>query len=102
MTVNSSYQGPPPLDSTTSKARREDPQISLHALSNIFFAPQTLKLISCITNCRVIVFVHIDTTHNFMYRRVVEETNCYVYAAHGFRIMTAIGGMMKWRGNVTM
>jgi hypothetical protein len=89
---------PPTQEETTLQAPCEEPQISLHALS-IFFAPQTLKLIGYIKNHKVIVLIDNDNTHNFIHRRVVKETHCYVHAIHNFQIMIANGGMMKCGGS---
>jgi hypothetical protein len=92
---------PPMEEETTLQAPCKEPQISLHALSG-FLAPQTLKLIGYIKHHKVIVLIDSGNTHNFIHRRVVEETHCYVHAIPNFQIMIANGGMMKCGGDVKM
>jgi hypothetical protein len=63
-----------------------------------FFAPQTLKLIGYIKHRKVIILVDSGSTHNFIHRRIAQETNCYIRAINNFQIMIANGGSMKCRG----
>jgi hypothetical protein len=71
--------------------------ISLNAL-NGFSAPQTLKLIGYIKHLKVIILVDIGSTHNFIHRRIAQETHCYIHAVNNFQIMIANGGSMKCGG----
>jgi hypothetical protein len=74
-----------------------DPLISLHALTG-FSAPQTLKLIGYIKHRKVIILVDSGSTHNFIHRRIAQETNCYIRVVNNFQIMIANGGSMKCGG----
>jgi hypothetical protein len=74
-----------------------DPRISLHALTG-FSAPQTLKLIGYIKHIKVIILVGSGSTHNFIHRRIAQETNCYICVVNNFQIMIANGGSMKCGG----
>jgi hypothetical protein len=71
--------------------------ISLNALTG-FSTPQTLKLISYIKHRKVIILVDSGSTHNFIYHRIAQETNCYIRAANNFQIMIVNGGSMKCGG----
>jgi hypothetical protein len=71
--------------------------ISLNALTG-FSAPQTLKLIGYIKHRKVIILVDSGSTHNFIHRRIAQETNCYICAVNNFQIMIANGGSMKCGG----
>jgi len=51
-----------------------EPIISLNALTG-FFAPQTLKLIHYIKHRKVIILVDSGSTHNFIHRRIAQETH---------------------------
>jgi hypothetical protein len=73
------------------------PHISLHALSG-FLAPQTLKFIGYIKHHKVILMIVSGNTHNFIHRRVAQETHCYIHPISNFQIMIAIGGIMKFGG----
>jgi hypothetical protein len=64
----------------------EEPLISLHALSGIS-TPQTLKLMGYIKHRKFIVLVDSGSTHNFIHKRVAEETHCFVHPVHNFQIM---------------
>jgi hypothetical protein len=75
----------------------EEPLISLHALSGIS-TPQTLKLMGYIKHWKFIVLVDSGSTHNFIHKRVAEETHCFVHLVHNFQIMITNGGMMKCGG----
>jgi hypothetical protein len=71
--------------------------ISLNALTG-FSAPQTLKLIDVIKHRKVIILVDSGSTHNFIHRRIAQETHCYIHAINNFQIMIANGGSMKCGG----
>jgi hypothetical protein len=75
----------------------EEPIISLNALTS-FSAPQTLKLIGYIKHRKVIILVDSGSTHNFIHRRIAQETHCYIHAVNNFQIMIANGGSMKCGG----
>jgi hypothetical protein len=74
-----------------------EPVISLNALTS-FSAPQTLKLIGYIKHQKVIILVDSGSTHNFIHRRIAQETHCYIHAVNNFQIMIANGGSMKCGG----
>jgi hypothetical protein len=75
----------------------EEPIISLNALTS-FSASQILKLISYIKHRKVIILVDSGSTHNFIHRRIAQETHCYIHAVNNFKIMIANGGSMKCGG----
>jgi hypothetical protein len=75
-----------------------EPVISLNALTG-FSTPQTLKLISYIKHQKVIILVDSGSTHNFIHRRIAQETHCYIHAINNFQIMIAKGGSMKCGGH---
>jgi hypothetical protein len=75
-----------------------EPVISLNALTG-FSAPQTLKLIGYIKHRKVIILVDGGNTHNFIHRRIAQETHCYIHAVNNFQIMIANGGSMKCGGH---
>jgi hypothetical protein len=74
-----------------------EPVISLNALTG-FSSPQTLKLIGYIKHQKVIILVDSGSTHNFIHRRIAQETHCYIHAINNFQIMIANGGSMKCGG----
>jgi hypothetical protein len=39
------------------------------------------------------------STHNFIHRRIAQETHCYIHAVNNFQIMIANGGSMKCGGH---
>jgi hypothetical protein len=82
----------PPSDSPA-----KEPIISLNSLTG-FSAPQTLKLIGYIKHRKVIILVDSGSTHNFIHRRIAQETHCYIHAVNNFQIMIANGGSMKCGG----
>jgi hypothetical protein len=57
--------------------------ISLNALTG-FSAPQTLKLIGYIKHQKVIILVDSGSTHNFIHRRIAQETHCYIHVVNNF------------------
>jgi hypothetical protein len=71
--------------------------ISLNALTG-FSAPQTLKLIGYIKHRKVIILVDSGSTHNFIHRRIAQETHCYIHVVNNFQIMIANGGWIKCGG----
>jgi hypothetical protein len=72
--------------------------ISLNALTS-FSTPQTLKLISYIKNQKVIILVDSGSSHNFIHRRISQETHSYIHAVNNFQILIANGGSMKCGGH---
>jgi hypothetical protein len=68
-----------------------EPITSLNALTS-FSAPQTLKLIGYIKHRKVIILVDSGSTHNFIHRRISQETHCYIHAVNNFQIIIANGG----------
>jgi hypothetical protein len=91
--------GSPELTDITppSDPPKVEPVISLNALTG-FSAPQTLKLIGYIKHRKVIILVDSGSTHNFIHRRIAQETNCYIRAVNNFQIMIANGWSMKCGG----
>ncbi|MCZ2221939.1 retropepsin-like aspartic protease family protein, partial [Corynebacterium pilbarense] len=73
------------------------PVISLNDLTG-FSAPQILKLIGYIKHRKVIILVDSGSTHNFIHRRISQETHCYIHAFNNFQIMISNGGSMKCGG----
>jgi hypothetical protein len=71
--------------------------ISLNALTG-FSTPQPLKLIGYIKHRKVIIHVDSGSTHNFIHRRISQETNCYICVVNNFQIMIFNGGSMKCGG----
>jgi purine nucleoside phosphorylase len=91
-------ESPEPTDMTPPSDPPEvEPVISLNALTG-FSAPQTLKLIGYIKHQKVIILVDSGSTHNFIHRRISQETNFYICAVNNFQIMIANGGSMKCGG----
>jgi hypothetical protein len=74
-----------------------EPVISLNALTS-FSTPQTLKLIGYIKHQKVIILVDSGSTHNFIHRRIAQETHCYIHVVNNFQIMIANDGSMKCGG----
>jgi hypothetical protein len=72
--------------------------ISLNALTG-FSAPQTLKLIGYIKNRKVIILVDSGSTHNFIHRRIAQETHFYIHVVNNFQIMIANDVSMKCGGH---
>jgi hypothetical protein len=86
---------PEPIDIThPSNPLEVEPVISLNDRTR-FYAPQTLKLIGYIKHRKVIILVDSGSTHNFIHRRIAQETNCYIYAVNNFQIMIVNGGSMR-------
>jgi hypothetical protein len=85
-------------ESTDITPPEVEPVISLNALPG-FSAPQTLKLIGYIKHRKVIILVDSGSTHNFIHRRIAQETHCYIHAVNNFQIMIANGGSMKCGGH---
>jgi hypothetical protein len=75
-----------------------EPIISLNYLTS-FFAPQTLKLIGYIKHQKFIILVDSGITHNFIHRRIAQETHCYIHVVNNFQIMIFNGGSMKCGGH---
>jgi hypothetical protein len=72
--------------------------ISLNALTG-FSAPQMLKLIGYIKHRKVIILVDSGNIHNFIHRRIAQETHCYIHFVNNFQIMIANSGSMKCGGH---
>jgi hypothetical protein len=68
--------------------------ISLNSLIGLS-TPQTLKLIGYIKHRKVIILVYCGSTHNFIHRRIAQETNFYIRTVNSFQIMISNGGSMK-------
>jgi hypothetical protein len=81
-----------------SESPEVEPVISLNALTG-FSTPETLKIINYIKHQKVITLVDSGSTHNFIHRRIAQETHCYIHAVNNFQIMIANGGSMKCGGN---
>ena len=95
----SMYESPESTNITPPSDPPEvEPIISLNALTG-FSAPQTLKLISYIKHRKFIILVDSGSTHNFIHRRIAQETHCYIHAFNNFQIMIANGGSMKCGGH---
>ena len=47
----------------------------------------------------MVVLVDSGSTHNFIHKRVAEETHCYAHLVFNFQIMIANGGMMPRGGH---
>jgi hypothetical protein len=75
-----------------------EPAISLNSLTG-FSSPHTLKLIYYINHRKVIILVDSGSTHNFIHRRIGQETHFYIHAINNFQIMIANGGSMKCGGH---
>jgi hypothetical protein len=79
----------PPLDPP-----KVEPVISLNSFTG-FSAPQTLKIIGYIKHMKVIILVDSGRTHNFIHRRISQETNFYIRAVNNLQIIIFNGGSMK-------
>jgi hypothetical protein len=89
---------PEPTDITPpSNPPEVEPVISLNVPSG-FCSPQTLKLIGYIKHMKVNILVYSGITHNFIHRRIAQETNFYIHVVNNFQIMIANGGSMKCGG----
>jgi hypothetical protein len=64
-----------------------------------FSTPQTLKLIGYIKHRKVIIMVDSGSNHNFIHRRITQETYFYIHAINNFQIMIANGSSMKCGGH---
>ena len=85
---------PEPIDLTLSfDPPKVELILSLNAFT-VFFVPKTLKLIGYIKNWKIIILIDSGNTHNFIHRRVAQETHCYIHAINNFQIMIANGGSM--------
>jgi hypothetical protein len=51
---------------------------------------------------KVIILIDNDNTHNFIHRRIAQETNSYIYTFNNFQIMIGNGSSMKCGGIVKM
>jgi hypothetical protein len=91
----------PQVDDHTSPSDppEVEPLISLNSLTGLS-SPQTLKLIGYIKHKKVIILVDSGNTHNFIHRRIAQETMCYIFAVNNFQITIANGGSMKCGGHL--
>jgi len=80
-----------------TEVHREEPDISRHPLSGIP-APQTLKSWGYIKHHKVVVLVDSGNIHNFINKRIAQETDCFASPMSNFQIMILNGGMMKCGG----
>jgi hypothetical protein len=77
-------ESPESIDITPpSNPPEVEPVISLNALTG-FSAPQTLKLIGYKKHRKVIILVDSGSTHNFIHRRISQETHFYIHAINNF------------------
>jgi hypothetical protein len=93
------FESPEPMNITPPSDLPEvEPVISLNSLTS-FSAPQTLKIIGYINHRKVIILVDSGSTHNFIHRRIAQETHCYIHVVNNFQIMIDNGSSMKcgWR-----
>jgi len=81
------------LDTDTTNMP-DEPVISLHALTNIS-SPQNLKIQGFIKHQLVVVLIDSGSTHNFVYKRVVEVVHCFVRAVSHFQGFIVDVGTMK-------
>jgi hypothetical protein len=102
----SEYQGdvspleliPHPEDNIPPSDRTDvEPLISLHPLTGISNS-QTLKLIGYIKHRKFTILINNGNTHNFIYRRIYQETHYYIHVVNNFQIMITNGGSMKCGG----
>jgi hypothetical protein len=92
------YKSPETLDIIPpSNPPEVEPFISFNALTS-FSTPQTLKQIGYIKNRKVIIVVDSGSSHNFIDRRIAQETHFYIHAVNNFQIMITNGGSMKCGG----
>ena len=71
--------------------------ISCNALVGIT-TPQTLKVEGHIKKKKVIVFIDLGSTHNFIHCKVAKELNCFLYPAPKCQVMVANGGTINFSG----
>jgi hypothetical protein len=84
-------------DYVASLMAPEEPVISLHALLGIL-AQQTLKIKGYIKHRSFVVLIDSGSTHNFIHRRIDEETHFFVCSVSNFQILITNGGTMKCGG----
>ena len=89
---------PPSQEVMEYEITQEDIIIYLHPLVGIS-APQMLKLQRYIKLHKAVVLVYSGSTHNFIHKRVVEETKFYVHLVSNFQIMIVNGEMIPCGGH---
>ena len=68
--------------------------ISYNALTRIT-TPQNIK-IGHIKKKKVIVFIDLGSTHNFIHCKVAKEVNCFLYPTPECQVMVANGGTINF------
>jgi hypothetical protein len=61
-------------------------EIYVHALAGLS-TPQTLNIVGYIKKQKVIVLIDSGSTHNFIYKILVEHLNCFVYPVTIFQVL---------------
>jgi len=75
-----------------------EPIISLHSII-VISSLQTLNIISDINHQKPILLIYIGSNHNFIHRRISQETLYYIHAIHKFQIIIVNGSSMKYEGH---
>jgi hypothetical protein len=83
-----------PMEGKPHQDPCEEPQVSFHDLC-IFSATQTLKLIGYIKDLKVMILIGNSNTHNFIHKRVIKETHCFVHTITSFKIIITNVVMIK-------
>ena len=52
--------------------------IFVHALAGVS-TPQTLNIVGYVKNKNVTIFIYSSSTHNFIYKILVEHVNCFMF-----------------------
>jgi hypothetical protein len=60
--------------------------------------PESCEITDNIKHRKVIILVDSGSNHNFIHRRIAQETHCYIHVVNNFQIMIANGGSMKCEG----
>ena len=71
--------------------------ISCNALAGTT-TPQTLNIEGRINKKKLIVFIDLGSTHNFIHCKVAKELNCFLYLAPECPAMVANGGTINFFG----
>ena len=71
--------------------------ISCNALAGIT-TPQTLNIEEHIKKKKVIVWIDVGSTHNFIHCKVAKELNCFLYPTTKCQAMVANGGTINCSG----
>ena len=70
------------------------PKISCNALVGIT-THETLNIEGHIKKKKVILFIDLGSTHNFIHCKVAKELNCFLYPTPKCQVMVANGGTMN-------